>query len=440
MTSARRLPLLALAGLVLVLALGGCTTIKPGSVALTQPAGIGPLNLRLTLCTTAASEVPAAVCLPAPSNVQGQMLAGLIVPSGTTAPATIVAAPGPGATPTTFTRSQEVGAAFSAAATPPGSVPPPGFEIVGYISGVVGEVEGQTAEWALSAELRQPVSVDGGSYGLPFTTAVRSGWREVTPAFPATRPVVCLTPADLEAESPIPPERAICDLSTGAGNEVTLGISDLKLKAPVPTVVAPGAKVKVPFVLDFASSANPLPQFTLTASSKLPGAKVSVSNSSFSRGPSNPANNRAPATTRQAIVEVPASARLGSYELGFTATAAQGGLVAATTQLVVKPNGKTGVVVPKKVKASVASSKGIPVTLLASIAGTRFQVVLKGPARLLKKTREAKAAGRIELRLRLGKPKAEALLAAGAKLKLEVKVNQPGTKRPLRLVRALKLR
>lgn len=438
MIPARRLPLLALAGLALVLAFSGCTAIKPGSVALTQPAGIGPLNLRLVLCTVPAPSESAATttCGPAPETVEGQMLLTLIVPIGTTVPATIVATPGPGATPTTFTRSQEVAQAFVAGGKPPGS----GFEIAGYASGVIAETTGQAAEWALATELRPPVSADGGSSGLPFKSALRSGWREVKPGLPASRPVKCLSEAELKKEEPETPGAAICEFGGAPGNEVTLGISDLRVRAPAPATVAPGAKVKLPFVLDFASSAAELPKFKLTVSSKLPGAELSVSSNSFSRGPSNPANNRAPATTRQAIVEIPATARLGTYELGLTATAAQGGAVTATTKLIVKPSGKAKVTVPKKVKASLSSSKGIPVTLVAPIAGTRFQVVLKGPKRLLTKTRVARESGPIDLRLRLGNPKAQALLAAGMKLTLEVKVNQPGTKRPLRMVRALKLR
>lgn len=434
MTSARRIPLLALAGLAAVLALSGCTGIKPGSVVLTQPTGIGPLNLRLTLCTVAESEVEARTCGPVKAAAEGQMLLGLVVPVGTTVPATIATVPSPGATPTTLNRSQEVTQVLSKEGPPAA-----GFELVGYISGAVAESAAQTSEWALAAELRLPVSGDGGSYGLPFTAGARSGWREVSAAQPAGRPVKCATVQEFE-KGEVDPAAASCPTTTAEGDQVTLGISDLKIKAPAATAVAPGAKVKLPFVLDFASSATALPKFKLTTSSKLPGAGLSVSNNSFSRGPSNPVNNRAPATTRQAIVQVPATARLGSYELAFTATAAQGGSVTASTQLLVKPSGKAAASVPKKVKASVASSKGVPVVLTAPIAGTRFQVVLKGPERLSKKTRIAKAVGAIPLRMKLGAPKAQELLEAGTQLRLEVKANVPGSRKPTKLVRRFSLR
>jgi hypothetical protein len=435
MISARRLPIFALAGFALVLGLSGCTAIKPGSVALTQPAGIGPLSLRLSFCTTVPSE-PTVVCGSEAEASSGQMLLALIVPVGSTVPATIVAVPSPGSSAATLTRSQEVAQAFNAVSENP---VPPGFEIVGYISGTVAEAAGQTSEWALAAELRQPTSADGGSYGLPVSAGVRSGWREVTPEQPASRPVKCITSAEI-LPGPAAPGVAWCESGTGAANEVTLGISDLKVKSPPPTTVAPGARVKLPFVLDFASSATKLPKFKLTVGSNLPGTGLSVSNNSFSRGPSNQANNRAPATTRQVIVPVPRTARLGTYEVGLTATAAQGGAVRATAQLVVKPGGRAKVTVPKQVKASLASSKGIPVTLTSPIAGTRFKVVLKGPTRLREKTRVAKSAEQISLRFRLPGPKAQALLEAGERLTLEVKVNQPGTRKPLRLVRSLQLR
>src|SRR5262249_16766521 len=147
--------------------------------------------------------------------------------------------------------------------------------------------------------------------------------------FPASRPINCK-----EGGSETEPEgETFCGVAEPNG-EATLGVSDLKINPPSPTAVYPGTKSKVPFVLDFATSASHLPSFKLALASKLPGAEVSLSNSSFSRGPGDPATGRAPATTRNAIVEVPANARLGRYELALTATANQGGATGATTTLV----------------------------------------------------------------------------------------------------------
>ena len=60
--------------------------------------------------------------------------------------------------------------------------------------------------------------------------------------------------------------------------------------------------------------------------------------------------------------------------------------------------------------------------------------------RLRQKVRTAREFGPIVLRLRVPRARAEALLASGAPLRVEARINQPGTTRPKRLVRILKLR
>ncbi len=244
-----RLPIVLLATAALAVLLGGCTFIKPGSVALTQPAGIGPAHLRLVVCTQnseGAVESEKLVCGPYESEsaeaVQSQMLLVLSVPAGTgaAAPATIAAAPSPGAAPTTFTRSQEVAQAFVAASN--GALPAPGFELAGYISGAISEVPGQTFEWTLETDLALPVPADGGSYGGPFTVAALSGWRGVGPTEPANRPVVCVNLKELEEKGALPASGdAFCE-PVQAGNQPSLGVSDLKIKPPVGAVAAPGRR------------------------------------------------------------------------------------------------------------------------------------------------------------------------------------------------------
>jgi hypothetical protein len=211
--------------------------------------------------------------------------------------------------------------------------------------------------------------------------------------------------------------------------------------------VTPGAKVKLPFVFDFASSAAELPIFKLALASKLPGAGLSLSGTSFSRGPTDKTTNRASPTTRNAIVRVPADAALGSYELALSATAGRGGTVNAATTMVVKPAGTAGIGVPKRVGTRVAWTRGVPVELKAPIAGTRFRVVLEGPRpsgrgrmRLLRRVRVARELGTANVRFRLPRAQAEAFLALGAALWVKAKVGVPGAKKPLRLVRSLTLR
>lgn len=439
----RRLPVLIVAFGALAALLSGCIGIKPGTYKLTQPAGIGAVNLRIAVCTLAfgapppGSEIPTVACGSPEKSGTGQMLATLMVPVGSTTPQSFNAVPGPGAGATTFTRNAELTAQMNATEFSPGTVgPPSGFELAGYSSGTVAESSAQEFTWTIEAGVGLPPGAGGGSYGGPFKATVIVGWRNVTPEFPASRPINCKEE----------PAETICGIPQPNG-EATLGVSDLKVAAPPPTTVVPGAKVKLPFVLDFASSATELPKFKLALSSKLPQAELSLSSGTFTRGPTEAGTNRAPATTRTAIVQVPETAAFGGYELTFAATAAQGGAATAATTLSVKPKGNAKVSAPKRVKEKVAWSRGIPVKLIAPIAGTRFIAVLKGPRpsggaslRLLRRVRTAKELGRIDLRMRIPRIQAEAFLDAGATLRLETKIQQPGTEKPKRAVSLLKLR
>ncbi len=431
-----RLATLLVAVAAAALLLSGCVWLKEGSVALTQPGGIGPIQLRFALCTTVVSEEGKVSCGAGSTATEGQVFVGLVVPTGTQAPETLTVTPGPGAGPLTLTRSAAVASALSAnpvLAETGTVVPPPGSEILGYASGTIAEPAGQTLEWTVSTSLGLPPVADGGSYGGPLRVAVLPASREVTPERPAGRPFSCSTEGDLTT----------CGTTETA---VELGTSDLKITAPA-SAVAPGAQVKVPFNLDFASSAAALPKFSLKASSTLPKAMLRLPSASFSRAPRNATTKRAPATTRKVIVDVPASARPGNYELALTAAAAPGGGTATgVATLTVTPPLKARLVAPRRVKASVASAKGIPVRVVMPVAGSRLVLRLlgqnpggNGQAQLKKAVRKAKVAGPLRLRLKLPPAKALALLAADAKLTLKATISTPGLK-PRKLTRTLRLR
>jgi hypothetical protein len=258
----------------------------------------------------------------------------------------------------------------------------------------------------------------------------------VTPELPASRPIDCEEEGFTISCGLIEPE-----------GEGTLGVSDLRIGPPPPERTFPGAKVKVPFAFDFASSAAQPPKFNLAVSSSLPNAELGLSNMTFTRAPTDPATNRAPATTRNALVTVPDTARGGRYELALTATADQGGAVTSAGTLVVRPKGRANVKVGRRVRARAAWARGIPVRLTAPIAGTRFLLVLKGPGpgghgklRLARRASTAKRLGTEVLRLRIPRSRAEDLRDAGAKLKLAAKVRQPGLKKPRRMSRVFSLR
>lgn len=431
-----RLPALLVAVASMALLLGGCAWLKEGSVVLTQPGGIGSVNLRFSICTFNPPEPGKNLsCGSGPAATEGQVFIGLVVPAGTQAPETLTVTPGAGAGPLTLTRSAAVAPALAsnpALAAAGTAVPPPGSEILGYASSVIAEPAGQTLEWAVSANLSLPPVADGGSYGGPMRVALLPANREVTPAFPASRPFSCAVEGD----------PTLCSTTETA---VELGTSDLKITGPARTVVAPGTQVIVPFSLDFASSAAAVTKFSLAATSTLLKAGLGISNASFNRGPSNATTKRAPATTRKVIVNVPPSARPGSHELALTATAAQGGTATGVATLTVKPALRARLIAPRRVKASAAAAKGIPVRVVMPIAGSKLALRLLaqspggGRTQLKKTTSKAKVAGPIQLRLKLPPAKALALLAAEARLTLKATVSTPGLK-PRQLTRTLRLR
>jgi hypothetical protein len=371
------------------------------------------------------------------------MLAGLMVPTGSSAPATLTVTPGPGATATTMARNQEVAAAFTKLLGREAKLPA-GFEIAGYLSATIGEPVKQEVEWTFDSELGLPKAADGGSYGGPLKLAVLGGWREVTAGLSASRPVSCLGENGEKPEE-FKPAQASCSLPE-ATNEALLGVSDLKIALPPTITAAPGETVKLPFNFDFASTAAVPPSFKLSATSSLRGAQVSLSNGTFSRGGFNPTTHRAPVTVRKVIVQVPKTALPGSFQVTLTAKTAQGGTVTGVATLKVKGKGGVKLKVPNPVKATLASGAGIPLQVTVPLAQTRVIARLFGPrpsghGRILltKTSAVSKLPGPLKLRLRLRKATAQALLAAGAKLHLELKVFQPGAK-PAKLSRPLRLR
>lgn len=429
-----RLPALIVAVAATALLLSGCVWLKEGSLTVTQPGGIGGVNVRFALCTTVTNEVT-STCGSESTSTEGQFFVGLVVPTGTQAPETLTVTPGPGAGPLTLTRSPAVASTLSSnplLAEAGAVVPPPGSEILGYASSTITEPAGKALEWTVSAALSLPPVADGGSYGGPMRVALLPASREVTPERPASRPFSCSTEGDL----------TFCATTETA---VELGTSDLKIAAPASTTVAPGTQVKVPFTFDFAGSAAALPKFGLTATSTLPKARLQLPSTSFSRAPKNATTKRAPATTRKVILSVPPSARPGNYELALTATTAQGGTATGVATVTVTPPRKARLVAPRRIKASAISTKGIPVRVVMPVAGSKLVLRLltqapdSGQTQLKKITRKAKAAGPLRLPLKLPPVRALALLAAEAKLTLKATISTPGLK-PRKLNRTLRLR
>ena len=139
---------------------GGCALVKPGSVAVSQPQGIGSVRVHFALCTIGGS-----FCGPNDENESIQYLAGIAAPPGSVPPASFTAVPIGGGAPIVFTRNEEVAPEIAASsvvlqktiseATSPEEKeevealkpiigeawPPAGTQGFGYLSTPVQEVE-----------------------------------------------------------------------------------------------------------------------------------------------------------------------------------------------------------------------------------------------------------------------------------------------------------
>ncbi len=429
-------------GVLAAALLGGCVWIKPGSVSLSQPGGIGAVLLHFSLCSAGPEEQGEAIvagCMPHAETSQGQVFLGLVVPSGAQLPNTLTATPGAGGTPISFARNAEVAQAL---ATNPNlaasglSLPPAGFEIAGYLSGIVSDQEGQSPEWTVDAELGPPAPADGGSYGGPFKLTVLPGWRLVNAEYPASRPLAC-------QELPFEDE-TWCSIPEPDG-ETETGTSDLKISPPALLRAAPGTEAKPHFSLDFASSLLAPPRFALAASSNLGGAGLKLVQRNFSRPPVNTPDHRSTPATRTVKVKVPPTARPGTYEVTLSASTAAGGSTAATAQLTVTRPLRPRLKAPRRIAARVAWRKGVPLRLTMPVAGSHLALFLFGKkpggrvTLVAKKLLKAKKAGPLKLRLKLHRRAALALRGAGAKLTLKATIWIPGGKRS-RFTRRLKLR
>jgi hypothetical protein len=304
--------------------LSACAYYKPGSLQVTQPGEIGPVRIHMAFCV-AYSEAEKK-CQTASEDEEGQTFIGIAVPKGTTAPETIAAvAEPPSGPPLVFHRNQSVAEALdrleSEGTEPPW--PPAGSEIVGYMSEVLPNQEGENVEWTIDPEFGLPVPADGSPYGGAFLVALASGNRNADGANPADveRPAYC--PIGEEEST-----RDECRILKGA--RVELRVTDLRVKAEgaAPTLAA-GQEGTVPFKLEVGTTAEKIPTFALSATTNLAGASVSVPDPLYQ--PSAPTDaSRRTSASRSVKVAVPASAKPGTYNVTLTAKTAAGASVQQT--------------------------------------------------------------------------------------------------------------
>jgi hypothetical protein len=420
---------LVVAVAALALALSACAYFKAGSLSVSQPQGIGAARVHFVACT----DPEGAKCEPSGTEGQVQYLLGIAVPPGFSAPATISAAPSGGGSPIVFTRNDLVAAELSAAvasevAAAPENFekqwPPAGLEGVGYLSGVVTEVEGATVEWAVDADFGLPTPSDGGPFAGTFKASPAGGVRAVDAENPADRPVHCLR-ADSE-EAPKDSD-ALCFNSE---EEAEVGTSDLKISAPPAATVFSGGTAALPFGFNFGSTAPSLPSFNVTASSNLPGSTATVSAPSFSP-PAPDASTHRSSGSETVTVAVPSTAAPGVYDVTITTKTPQGASVSQVAKLeVTKPTLKVGKVKLNKRNGTAKLSVGVPGagTLTASGKG-----VVKA---------QRKATGPTTLKLTVkAKGKAKKKLSATGKVKVKVKlVFQPENGAPVTKTKSIVLK
>lgn len=403
------LVLVALA--VLAGTLSACAVIKPGSLQVSQPGGVGPVRVHFELCTGS----PMGSCEANEDEGQAQYLLIFAVPQGAAPPATITATPVGGGAPIVYSRNDQVAqsydeaiAAFTELTGEPFDWPPAGTVGVGYLSAVFTEEKGETREWAADADFGLPVGAGGGPYGGPFTLEMATGWRPVNGNAPADRPVDCYAPS---GEPPDEERDALC--GPNQEDPKKLGISDLKIGAPALASVFVGGKTAISYPLAFASSASPLPGFVVTATSSLPKAGLTVSNPAFAPGAPDPNSHLSPADSRDISVTVPSKAKPGTYEVTLTAATPQGGSASRVALLkVTKPKLKFGGVRLNKANGTATLAVKVPSAGTLTAAG-------KGLAKTQKKAKKAKT---LKLTIK-AKGKAKTALQKEGKAKVKAKIS-----------------
>lgn len=314
---------LALGAAAALLGLSGCVLLQ--NLVLTQEGLLGKIDLKITAC---ASQTPPSAC-PAGTLGNGydsttqaaQVLVGIQV-DARVQPAASFTTGFPALQPYTLSPS------YSAELTrlrPPDA----GNKWVGYISdtGIYTPGDIQTA----TIPITRPLGPDGiPATGSVLVARVIVGSRWVAPpSFPATRAVSCgmtLAPTDVAHTK---------DLTTCDDNELLVaanGFNEFTFLTPAPVTVAPGGTALIPVTGRLSGPAKPGLNFALAATTTLPGA-VAPTNVPTLAPPGDSE------TTVTVSVNVPASAKPGTYTVNLTGTLATGETRSATGALTVAAPG-----------------------------------------------------------------------------------------------------
>lgn len=371
-----------LAGGAAAVALSGCTflSFQQGF----QVGASGAERIATSICASGStncanngnSNVPATIF----TSATGQVLLGYRLSTGAVAPATLTSAQGV----LVFTQSPS----FTSELERLGPAPA-GQRWVGYISNTqqyskTAQIQADT----VTSDFELTQAADGGPFPTPLAIATVVGSRTVNGAFSASRPVVCgnsLTTLFNEDTSPVNNTFAfaICVDSSTPSNFTTnsqFPTRDLGVLKGTTASAKQGALASLPFRLRFSGTASPAADYTLSATTNLPGAVAAPNPAELL-----PASNSD--TVVPVAVGVPPNAAPGTYTVTLTAKALGSETRSGTGQLsvIAAPGGATTggaavgarlrLILPHHLSAAIARRKGITL-LIGSTKRVRVKVQL----------------------------------------------------------------
>jgi hypothetical protein len=347
---------------VAALVMGGCVVIK-GPVQTSQQGAFGPVRVTFTICASSTNTSTHPGCddqgnsnNAAPTPQRGQVLVGLRVPDGSTAPSTFNTVSG---VALTFKSSPSYTQQLES------NVPPPkGQHWVGYISNGYNHDEGADgtpAEQAtISLDLALPKGANGYPYQGPFKLRPVVGARSSSDETADARPVNC---GDTTFGGGGGPFGSTDCIDSPSESETATNISqptrDLGIIG-ANAVGGGGKSVNVPFNAKYAGAASPSASVSFSASSDLPGATLTPPAAmGFASDSSNPVN---------VGVRVPRRAAAGSYTVTLTARTAGGETRSGTSNLVVHDK-----LAPTLRRLKLSPSTFRPLASPASIAASKVK-------------------------------------------------------------------
>ena len=295
------------------MALGGCVGIYNGFSE--QLDVVGNLQIKQELCASGSPGCPPGVGGPS-GDLPVQVLLGFRIPTGSTPPATFTST-GPEAL--AFAQSPGYTAELERLAPTDASQ-----KWVGYITGVVNYTTTGVQRAIVQPRFALDRGADGSPFPGPYPHRPVVGFRLVSASLPAERPVTC--GAALNADSG---DSSICvdDPALAAvATDFQRDTRDLGVLAAGPVSAPRGSLATVPFTLRYAGPAGTAANFSLAATTTLPGATAVP----------NPPTLAPPANSDTVIpvaVGVPPSAAPGGYDVTFTARLANGQVRTGTRRL-----------------------------------------------------------------------------------------------------------